>query len=165
MHRAVLWPWTSLSLPQALPFLPLPWPCHSPGLGLGQACRVSHQGLAPSCRFLLGPSQAWGPGSGAYTCRTTSCRHCLPCPVLVSWSLLTSAATPSTVTASCSRFTGEHLRLKSPSWGPGQLLSSPHRLSGGTKSVPSEHLWQGRILPGPVTPSGELPHRAWGGFP
>ena len=37
----VLWPWTSLGLPPALPFLPPPWALHSPGLGLGWAGRSS----------------------------------------------------------------------------------------------------------------------------
>lgn len=95
---------------------PLPFCSGSMGLP-SWPDRSSHQDLATPCRLLLGPSQAWGPGSGAYTCRRTSCRPCPPCLVSASWSWLTSAAIPSSVTASCSHFTGEHSPPRSPSWG------------------------------------------------
>lgn len=99
----------SVSSP-ALPFLPgPPWAAQFLCWGLPPwPDRSSHPGMAPLCRFLLGPSWAWGPSSGAYTCRRTSCRPCPPCPASASWSWWTSAAIPSAVTASCFHCTGEH---------------------------------------------------------
>lgn len=119
--------------------------------------RSSHQGLAPSCRFLRGPSWAWGLGSRAYICKRISCRPCPPCLVSASLSSSTSVAIPSTVTASCSHFTGKHPQLNAPAGDPAAALSQA--------LVPSEHLWRARILPGPATlPGGARHPRGLGGL-
>lgn len=129
--------------------------------------RSSHQGLTPSCRFLLGPSRAWDPSSRACTCRRTSCRLCPRCPVSASWSLLTLVAIPSIVTASCSRFTGEHPHSP-PTPAPARVPPAavkPPPSPQGTTSAPTEHLWQGRVLPGPATLLGGARHLQGLGWP
>lgn len=76
--------------------------------------QVSQQDLALPCRFLPGPSQAWGKGSRACTCSRTNFSPCLPRCGSAGWSSSTSAVTPSTVTASCSRCTGTRTPPRPP---------------------------------------------------
>lgn len=163
----VLWHWTSLGFHPGTALSALlglsillllgqhgapsqAWGWDSPG-------RTSHQGLVSPCRFLQGPSRAWGPSSRAYTCRRTSCRPCLPCPVSASWSSSTSAAIPSTVTASCSHFTGEHPNLDPQPGAPNCSQSSLHS-PWSAKSAPAEHLRRVRVLPGSAALPGGANH-------